>query len=389
MDSLIVYCAMSEPAAPQTPRTQSVLITGGAGFLGRALLRELRKPAREGFTPPDQIRVYDRRRLEGADAVGVESIVGDIRSADDVLAACRGVDVVFHAASLVDYGHASEGLLEAINVGGTHNVIRACREAGVRGLVHTSTMDVVYGARPIVDGDETLPYPRRYADAYARSKALAEQAAIRANGAPRAPLNGEAAADARLRTCAIRPCGMYGEADPYHVSSVLRMLQAGRLTARLGDGRAAFQHVYVGNVAHAHTLAAAHLLEPRSPIPGEIYLVTDFPALNFFDFMAPLVSRLGYTMPPRSRSVPYPIAFAAGAALEFAAKLCRPLFVFQPPLTRSSVRVVCQDLRFVGDKAARDLGYRPLYSEAESLERTVDWFAAHGAVASPALPLTE
>jgi nucleoside-diphosphate-sugar epimerase len=389
VDFLVVYCAMNGPAAPQTPRTQTVLVTGGAGFLGRALLRELRKPARGRVTPPDEIRVFDRRRLEGDDAVGVESIVGDIRSAGDVLAACRGVDVVFHAASLVDYGHASEGLLEAINVGGTHNVIRACREAGVRGLVHTSTMDVVYGARPIVGGDETLPYPRRYADAYARSKALAEQAAIRANGASRAPRDGEATAGARLRTCAIRPCGMYGEADPYHVSSVLRMLQAGRLTARLGDGRAAFQHVYVGNVAHAHTLAAAQLLEPQSPIPGEIYLVTDFPALNFFDFMAPLVSRLGYAMPPRSRSIPYPIAFAVGAALELAAKLCRPLFAFQPPLTRSSVRVVCQDLRFVGDKAARDLGYRPLYSEAESLERTVAWFAAHGAVASPALPLTE
>jgi nucleoside-diphosphate-sugar epimerase len=380
---------MSDPVAIRPFRARRVLVTGGAGFLGRALVRELQKPAGDGIAAPDEIRVFDLRPLEGADAAGVVSLVGDIRSRRDLLDACRDVDAVIHAASLVDYGHARAGLLDAINVGGTENVVRACCEAGVRGLVHTSTMDVVCGARPIFRGDETLPYPRRHADAYARSKARGEQVALTANGAPRAPRDGESEAEARLRTCVIRPCGMYGEADPYHVSSVLRVARAGRLRARLGDGSAVFQHVYVGNVAHAHVLAVARLLEPRSPLPGEVYLVTDAPAMNFFDFMEPVLSRLGYAMPPRSRSVPYGVAFALGAVLEFTAKLCRPFFAFQPPLTRSSVRVVCRDLCFVGDKAARDLGYVPIYSEAESLDRTVAWFAAHGPVPVPALTAME
>ena len=68
-----------------------------------------------------------------------------------LLSRARGVDAVLHTASLVDYGHASETTLESINVGGVENVIRACREAGVPALVHTSTMDVIYAGRPVVD----------------------------------------------------------------------------------------------------------------------------------------------------------------------------------------------------------------------------------------------
>jgi sterol-4alpha-carboxylate 3-dehydrogenase (decarboxylating) len=292
---------------------RSILITGGAGFLGRAIVHELQKPAPAGFASAPEIRIFDARP-DAPRHPGVANIRGDVRHYEDLLEACRGVDVVLHAASLVDYGHASEHALEAINVQGTENAIRACREAGVPGLVYTSSMDVVYGAEPIVNGDETLPYPERFADAYARTKALAEQAVVAANGAARTARAGEADAAARLRTCVIRPCGMYGEADPYHVSGVLRTVQGGLLAARIGDGSAVFQHVYVGNVAHAHVLAAARLLEPESPAAGQ----------------------------------------------------------------------AC----FVADKAVHDLGYTPIYSEAECLDRTAEWFRAHGPLSPPEIPNT-
>ena len=368
----------------RTAGPRRVLVTGGAGFLGRALLEELRKAPQDGGAPPEEIRVYDLRPLEPEAVDGVTSIVGDVRDFERLLEACHDVDVVVHAASLVDFGHATDTLLDSVNITGTENTIRACRAAGVRALIHTSSMDVVYAGRPVVDGDETLAYPERFADTYARSKAIAEQAVVRANGTPRTARPGENDADARLRTCVIRPCGMYGEADPYHVSNVLRMLQAGKLAARIGSGKAVFQHVYVGNVAHAHVLAVRNLLEPDPPAAGEIYLVTDFPAINFFDFMEPIMRRLGHPMP--SRRVPFPIVFALGTALEFASTLCRPFFSFQPTLTRSSVRIVCQDFCFVGDKAVRDLGYKPIYSEAESLDRTVEYFRRHGPLLPPAPP---
>jgi sterol-4alpha-carboxylate 3-dehydrogenase (decarboxylating) len=347
-----------------------VLVTGGAGFLGRAIVRELQKSARPGFQPPREIRVFDTAPLDPEPfglrkGEGLVSLVGDIRSASDVRAACRGADAVIHAASLVDWGHATEQVLHDINVGGTRNVIDACRAQGVGALVYTSTMDVVYPRRPIRDGDETLPYPERFADGYAQSKALAEQSVLAADGS-------------ELPTCVVRPCGMWGEADPYHVSQTLRIARAGKLSHRMGNGEARFQHVYVGNVAHAHLLAMQSLLGPDCLASGEVYIITDEPAENFFDFLDPILTGLGHPMPPKSKYIPFPVAWSIGAVLEITAKLLRPFGSWRPNMTRSSVQIVCQDFTFTGEKARRQLGYAPIYSKREALERTIRHFSRYG-----------
>jgi nucleoside-diphosphate-sugar epimerase len=335
------------------------LITGGAGFLGRAILRELAR------SPLEEVRVFDLEPVDIAGTPALVSIVGDVCDPEALLAACRGVDVVVHAASLVDWGHSTPERLAEVNVGGSKNVVRACREAGVRGLVYTSSMDVVCGTGPVVRADETTPYPEVFANEYSHSKALAEQVVLRANGPD-------------LSVCALRPCGMFGEADPYHVANVLRLLRDRGLPFRVGDGSAAFQHVYVGNVAHAHVLALRQLLDPGAAIAGQSYFITDdSPAVNFFDFMDPIVTGLGYSLPPKSRSIPYPVMLALGAVVEAAAAALRPIHRFTPTLTRSSVRFVCHDHTFVGDKARRDLGYVPIYSEADAIKRTIAYFQEH------------
>ena len=352
---------------------RSVLVTGGSGFLGRAIVAQLRDPTRAGLSAPGEIRVYDARLQSGALPAEVVAIEGDVRDREALRRACEGVDAVIHAASLVDYGHASEEVLESINVDGTGNVVEICREVGARALVYTSSMDVVYGGQAISMGDEDLPYPRRFADAYARTKAHAEQRVLAASG--------EA-----LLTCALRPCGLYGEADPYHLSNVLRVVSGRRFPARLGDGRAVFQHVYVGNVAHAHLRALERLLVGDRRVAGEAFFITDYPAINFFDFVEPFVLGLGYAFPPRSRHLPYPIAYGIGAGMELLARTLRPLLAWRPNLTRSSVRVVCKDLSFCGQKAVRLLGYQPIFSEAEAFERTLAWFREHGPVAPAPAP---
>jgi nucleoside-diphosphate-sugar epimerase len=168
---------------------------------------------------------------------------------------------------------------------------------------------------------------------------------------------------------------MFGEGDPYHVANVLRVVAGGHMPFRVGDGRARFQHVYVGNVAHAHVLALGKLTEPEAVIGGQAYFVTDdSPASNFFDFMEPIVGALGYSLPPKSRSVPYPVMLALGAVVEAAAAAARPIHRFVPTLTRSSVRFVCHDHTFDGGRARRELGYAPIYSEADAIQRTVEWF---------------
>ena len=352
----------------ETKRGPAVLITGGSGFLGAALVRELLKGPGEGTLAPREVRILDTRPPGDLSDPRVRYLAGDIRSPEDLAEACEGVDLVFHCAALVEWGQAPRSLVHDINVNGTRNVIAAALGAGVAALVYTSTMDVIYDGRSITQGDETIPYPETFDLAYAETKARAEQEVIRANGA-----RGKAGV---LRTCAIRPCGMFGEADPYHVGSFLKMARQGRLTFRMGSGRALFQHVYVGNVAHAHVLAARSLMDPEGAAAGRVYFITDFEAKNFFDYMAPIVEGIGYRMPPKRRSIPMPVMYALGMLMEGIAFLVRPFAPIQPLVSRTSVVMVCKDMTFSGERACRELGYSPLYSEEEAISRTVEYFRA-------------
>src|SRR5208283_4572810 len=126
--------------------------------------------------------------------------------------------------------------------------------------------------------------------------------------------------------------GMFGEGDPYHVSSFLKMAMSGRLTFRIGSGRSVFQHVYVGNVAHAHALAGRSLLDLNGIAAGKTYFITDFEAKNFFDYMAPIITGIGYEMPPKKRSIPMPVVYFIACILEGASRLSRPFFRFSPML---------------------------------------------------------
>jgi nucleoside-diphosphate-sugar epimerase len=361
---------MADPQAAE--RGPEVLVTGGAGFLGHALLAELLKDDHPAGLRPRRVRTLDLRESDFSGHARVESMVGDVRSLSAVQRACRGADLVFHCAAAVDWGRLPEAIVHDVNVGGTLNVIRACSEQGVRGLVYTSTMDVVYDGRPLCNADETLPCPETLTLAYARTKALAEQAVIQANGSLRKGAGVRGLEP--LWTCSIRPCGMFGERDPYHVGSLLAMARKGRMLFRVGSGRARFQHVYVGNVAHAHLLAARSLLGPGREAAGEVFLITDFPAKNFFDYLEPILKGIGHDMPPRSRSIPYPVMSGLAAALECLAWVCCPVYGFTPVINRTSVAMVCKEFTFCGDKACRTLGYSPLYSEEEAMARTIAWF---------------
>jgi sterol-4alpha-carboxylate 3-dehydrogenase (decarboxylating) len=353
-----------------------VLITGGAGFLGSALVRELLKAKQECGFSPRQIRILDTRPIPHLHDKRLLYIRGDIRSRADMEKACAGVDVIFHCAAVIDWGHRPRSFLHDVNVNGTRNVLAAALNSGARAMVHTSTMDVVYDGGEIINGDETIPYPQKFDMAYAETKALSEKMVMEANGTRRD--GGNESRTPALRTCVIRPCGMFGEGDPYHVSSFLRMAQSGRLTFRIGSGRALFQHVYVGNVAHAHVLAAKSLLEPNSPAAGNAYFVTDFQAKNFFDYMEPILRGIGYDMPPKNKTIPMPIMYALGGLIEGISWIAGPFIRLKPVISRTSVNMVCKDLTFTGEKARRDLGYRPLYGEDEAIARTVEYFKTHG-----------
>ncbi|HET6452197.1 MAG TPA: NAD-dependent epimerase/dehydratase family protein, partial [Spirochaetia bacterium] len=235
--------------------------------------------------------------------------------------------------------------------GGNRKVVDTCRRLGVPRLVYTSSMDVVVdGRKPIADGDESLPYPARMpSDAYSRSKILSEQLVLAANGPA-------------LATCVLRPVGMYGPRDKYHLGNVIGMARKG-VSLRLGDGSARFSHAYSENVAWAHVLAA-EALRPGSPVAGQCYFICDhYPAENLFDFMEPFLRALSLPVP--RRSIPYRLAYGLAAAAEVVAP--------RSNFNRFAVIQTCVDHTFVDHKARRDLGYVPLVSREEAFRRSLAW----------------
>ena len=337
-----------------------VLLTGGAGFLGQRIITELRDL---GATRDQSlyIRSLDLLPCESAD----DSVEGDISRSSVVDAAARDIDVIVHAAAMIDWGNTPRSRIFEVNLDGTRHVLAAARGNGVRALVYTGTMDAVMDGGPLVDIDEAQPYPSRFMDAYSESKALAEQAVLEANSE-------------RLRTVVLRACGMYGEADPYHMDNVLNSMRDGKLTFRVGSPETVFEHVYVGNAAYAHALATFAMLgEEPPPITGNKYFVTDQPADNFFEFMRKFVERLGHEFPPASRSIPAWAAMLAGRANEHFARLVQPVWKLRPVLTRSSVSVLTNSISIQSTRLADDLGYEPRYSVEEAFERVVSYYEPH------------
>jgi nucleoside-diphosphate-sugar epimerase len=371
-----------------------VLITGGGGFLGRALVRELLFHTERHGLDSAEIRVFDVRP-EGVFDHGLEPdprlnlISADVRDRPALMKACTGVDVVIHCAAIVDWGCHREEEIRAVNVDGTHNVITACTEQGVAALVHTSTEDVVYTGESIRDGNEHLPYAKKHITLYCETKTLAERAARAANGArsrhTARNLRSKWIADRHhridcgLKTTCLRPVGMFGEGDPFHLSSLMRMAQKG-LLFRIGDGKALFQHVYVGNVAHALALAAHNLIAGPGLCAGECYFITDFAPANFFDYLEPIITGAGFRMHPKRLSLPRPLMYGLGWLMETTARMLKPIYPFTPTVSRFGVTFVCTDFTFRTEKAKKHFGYTPVYAEDEVFRRTTEWFRTHGPV---------
>lgn len=329
----------SHGSSPSQPKV--CLVTGGAGMLGRAIVSQL-------LDKGASVRILD---IEKAQNDRAEVMVGDVRDEAAVRKACEGVDTVFHVAAAVWDPRLPRDIYESTNVTGTKIIIDTCLQMGIPRLVYTSTLDVVLdGVCAHRLADESAPYPTHpeKMNRYAWSKMIGEQAIIAANGPA-------------LSTCSLRVTGMYGPGDRYHLPNIVKNARHG-VNIRLGDGKACFSHLFAGNAAHAHILAAEHLY-PGSPVAGQFYFITDHDTGNFFTFMNPFLEALGIPLP--RIAIPYRPAYALAWVIE--------KFSPKSNLNRFSVYCTCVDATFVHDKATRDFGYQPIFSADEAFNITLDW----------------
>ena len=328
----------------------SCLVTGGAGYLGRHLAAEL---MRRGHP----VRAFDVRE-DAAWPSGAEVVVGDVTRYDEVLAACEGIDTVFHtAAQLVFLTFCTPEIrrrAHGVNVGGVANVVGAAAEAGVSRLVHTSSNNVTLDD-PVVDGDESTPYAYGARDIYTETKIRGEQIALGAND------------KTGLLTCAVRPGGIYGPGDPLMLPRLVEQLRRGVFVATIGDGSAMSDNTFIDNLVDGEICAARHLV-PESAACGQAYYVTDGAPINYFEFFRPFVEGLGYRFPRWTMPV-WPMRGVAWLGELLHVYLGLPA----PPLSRLElIKIVVSHYNRI-DKARRDLGWVPPVSPEAAVERCLPY----------------
>jgi nucleoside-diphosphate-sugar epimerase len=326
-----------------------VLVTGGAGFLGGGLCRGL---LARGDTPIS----FQRRHSAALEALGVEQRLGDLADAGAVHRAFEGVDAVLHNAAKAGQWGSRDSYFSA-NVTGTDNVIAACRARGITRLVYTSTPSVTHSGRtPVEGGNETnSPYGDHFMAWYPASKKLAEQRLLAANGAS-------------IATVALRPRLIWGPGDTQLLPRLVDRALAGRLRF-VGDGENRMDTTYVENAVDAH-LRALDALQPGAACAGKPYFISNGEPLSAREIVNDLLRAAD--APEVDATIPYALAYAAGAVLEGAWKLLR--LAGEPPMTRFLAEQLSTPHWYDISAAARDFGYVPRIPVAEGLARTAAWW---------------
>jgi dihydroflavonol-4-reductase len=322
-------------------------VTGASGFLGSAITRAL---VTEGYPVRALVRVSSpRRNLAGLD---VEIVEGDVRDADAIARAMRGVRYVVHAAADYRLWARRPDEIRRTNVDGTKTVMNAALQAGVERVVHTSSVATLAPAARGVDSDESMPLA--VADAigvYKRSKIAAER------------LVESMVAREALPAVIVNPSTPIGPRD-------IRPTPTGRIIVEAARGRMpAFVDTGL-NLVHADDVAAGHVAALARGRSGERYILggQNDALVAMLRDIAHIVGRA----PPRvrlPRRLIYPIALAAEAI--------GSVRNVEPFITLDGLRMARYRMFFSSAKAERELGYRAR-PYIEGIRAAIDWFATAG-----------
>jgi nucleoside-diphosphate-sugar epimerase len=317
--------------------SENVFVTGGSGFVGRALIAALRERG-------DMVRALARSPAseKAVAAAGAEPVPGDLEDEPALRAGMEGASLVIHAAAKVELWGRREDFLR-ITVGGTERVIAAARAAGVRRLVHVSTEAVLAGGRALSDIDEATALPAHPVGLYPLSKGLAEQRAVAAN-------------DETLTTVVVRPRFIWGQGDSVLLPGLIAAMKGGAWFW-FGGGR------HRTSTCHVRNVCAGTLLAAERGRGGEIYFLTDGPPVEFRDFVSRMVRTQGVEPPARDAPLWLGDGLAAGSE---ALWRWLPL-PGEPPLTRTAMNLFFREVTIRSEKAARELGYAPPVSIEQGL----------------------
>jgi len=323
------------------------LVTGGGGFIGAALSKQLLKNGYETAS-------FSRGDYPELRQLGIEVVRGDLTDPEAVTKACAGRDIVFHVAAKAGVWGAYQEYYRS-NVGGTQNVVSACMLQGVKYLIFTSSASVVFDGKNIEGANEMLPYPVRPMSHYIATKALAEQYVLKANCSS-------------LKTLSLRPHLVWGPGDNHIIPGVIERARSGKLK-RIGEGKNLIDTIYIDNCVLAH-LCAADAIKQNPNAAGKSFFITNDEPLPVWDFINGILKSTSTA--PVENSVSFKTALMAATILELFYKTFA--IKKEPHLTRFLVHELCTSHWFDISAARNQLGYVPKISINKGFKQLASWF---------------
>jgi nucleoside-diphosphate-sugar epimerase len=327
-----------------------IFITGGGGFLGQAICRQLVARGHE-------VTSYNRGLYPALAALGVRQVQGDLSNFEGLADASLGADAIFHVGAKAGAWGSFQEYFDA-NVRGTNHVLAACRMNGVRTLVYTSTPSVTHRAtQPVIGGHErNVPLADGFKAWYPATKRVAEEHVLAANGP-------------ELATVALRPRLIWGPGDNQLLPRLADRAQSGRLRF-VGDGQNRIDTTYIDNAAQAHLDAFDALHDkPDARCAGKAYFISNGEPKPVAEIVNGLLRAAG--APIVTKTLPFRAAYVLGGALETVYTVLR--LKGEPPMTRFLAEQLSTTHFYDITAARRDFGYQPKVSIIEGLKRLTEW----------------
>lgn len=316
-----------------------VLITGGSGFIGSALIKR--------FLGKQYNLTILLRKKDAFKNENVNIIRGDLKNKDDVLLAVKGQDLIYNAGAVLPHHNLPKKEYWLTNFGGVRNITEASLKFNVKRLIHVSTVGV-YGSTELgIANESSLANPQ---DVYAKSKFEAEKHifSLRKKG---------------LKFVIIKPTIGYGPGDmrPGFID-LLRLVKVKLFAPMVGDGENFFHTVYVDNLIDALVLCAI-----KKEALYEDFIIGDDPCFKMKDIMKAMYKVRGKDMP--FLNMPKSLAYLLGFGGDFAEKLG-----LKSSLTTQRVKFLTQNKRFSINKAKKMLGYKPRVNFQMGIVNTYKWY---------------
>ena len=325
--------------------TKTAFVTGGSGFTGGALCRQL---TANGYAVHALARPTSN--TAALQALGVRLFEGDIRDPRSLDAGMAGTSVVFHIAAAFREARLSDQQYYDVNVTGTRNVLEAAARARVLRFVHCSTIGV-HGDTGKTPANEDSPYapPDHYCRTKLEGELLARESFTRLG----------------IEGAVFRPLGIYGPGDERFLK-LFRGLKRGRFVM-IGDGTTLYHMSYIDDLCNGIILCGE-----RPEAVGNVFILGGERHNTLNELVGAVAAAVG-SQGPRLRVPMWPVMTAA----RVCETVCRPLGI-EPPLYPRRVEFFSKDRAADISRAKRLLGYAPQVSLDEGVRRTAEWYARHG-----------